>query len=85
MSDVVDHYINSFDTVKNIKNKKKYNPDAKLTDKIVKHCLVCNICWEFNRDAPKAKKELYCRYLKDFPTYGKKKETNSKRTKRKKL
>tara|TARA_R100000458_G_C8180419_1_gene177656 strand:- start:55 stop:303 length:249 start_codon:yes stop_codon:yes gene_type:complete len=71
MTNIVDHYINNLNTIKDIRKKQKYNPDAKLTDKIVKHCLKCKNCWEFDRDSHKSS---YFRYVKDFPSYGKKKE-----------
>ena len=64
-------------TNKTIKNKyKEKNPDAEVADKRIKHCQVCNICWEGdkfrnkNSSRKKKNKTLY-RYYKNFPSYGK--------------
>ena len=68
-------------TTKPIKNKyKEKNPDAEVADKRIKHCLICNICWEGNRfksknTASKDYKKRYYRYYKNFPSYGKIKQT----------
>ena len=79
MSNVVDHYISNFNPVKDSKSKRKWNPDAKRTDKSVKYCNGCSMCWEHNNEYSKSsgsrkygKISIY--KYNNFPTYGKVRE-----------
>ena len=69
MNNLVDHYINNFDPVTDIKAKKERNSDARRADRAVKHCIRCNKCWEYNGNI----KSLA--HYEDFPTYKRKRET----------
>tara|TARA_Y100001938_G_C8028666_1_gene399409 strand:- start:796 stop:1086 length:291 start_codon:yes stop_codon:yes gene_type:complete len=79
MNNLVDHYINNFDPVTDMKKKRPRNPDAKLTDKLVRHCRGCGMCWEYDRgycrsSGARLRGTISVRWMKNFPTYGKQKE-----------
>ena len=47
---------------------------GRIADKMIKFCEVCNSCWEYGfYEGVKSKKVI--NHYKDFPTYGKKRET----------
>ncbi len=74
MTNTIDEFVKNFSNSDKTKQKYKTTPykesDSKKADKYIKHCRLCNKCWERDRRNPKRSLHIY----ENFPTYGKEKE-----------